>query len=862
MLPDPRNCRAVIVGAAEYTHLESLPSVANSAAAVAELLTDERYLGLPAENCTVLRDPAGPAEVLDALAQAVRRATDTLVFYFAGHGILRPDSYELYLALGRARHESWWHAVRYDDVRRILMGGPRARKVVLLDCCYGGMAMMPGMGGAEIGNRVRIRGTYLMTAAAENEVALAPPDKALTAFTGALVDTVRAGVPDGPEVLDLETIYARVHDRLVVDERCPPPQRRSDHDGGRIGLVCNVWNRPIVEDELDPREREALHLGPARLAEVVAELGEADAGRLLRAVAARRPGQGVAAAVAHFDREGDAAAVATLLGAAAGRRAEEVLAVVEALRKTGPRARVADLLSRCAQEPPARVMALARRLPEADRDVLLADALQSRVTQPPQLHTLVVTLLAAGLTPETGGAVQRFTAGLPGPRILDLADALRAAGHENTALIMYERVAALVAERPVEAVAQLAAALRRAGRDEQAGALVGLTAGRHRTAKERVELLTALWTADAPAEPAEQLGHLGDDDLVELILELYRRDRHHARVRQAMLAALRERAAGLVLRAFAALRDAGYPLEARSLVEHCGEREPADVAELAAGLAAAGQHDDARILLSRGLGDGDGLLAVLPVELRPEAERLLRGRGPEELAGLAARLPAEPLTWLARLLPADTDPHVLARYPRLALAKLLTLTGDPAFLLAVAVRTGQPHPVAAGVAVALAEAGADRLARTLLGMPEGTPIAPAELVVRRLLPREQPAGMAGRWRQRGLVDRAGLPPGTSVLHLVAPQGPGGTITVFTADAVHFGLRGGLRVTVPYPALGELTVEWAEPGGTRLSDGTDTQELELRDRGLHDLLRDAAARVRELHELRPELTAIRRAAAPG
>src|ERR1700733_13407025 len=138
MLPDATKSRAVIVGSARYRRLPSLPTVAANVEEMARLFTDEPLWGLPEENCVRLLDPEHPGVVLDALAKAAEEASDALVFYFAGHGVLRPDSYDLYLALEDGAADRWWHAVRYDDIRRIIVDHPAAAKVVLLDCCYAG----------------------------------------------------------------------------------------------------------------------------------------------------------------------------------------------------------------------------------------------------------------------------------------------------------------------------------------------------------------------------------------------------------------------------------------------------------------------------------------------------------------------------------------------------------------------------------------------------------------------------------------------------------------------------------------------------------------------------------------------------
>lgn len=141
-----------------------------------------------------------------AVNAAASAASDALLFYFAGHGLL-DDRSDLYLALSRSDSNLLHRAAWYDDIRREVVGTARAcyGKVVILDCCYSGRALQGGMGGSVLlADHARVDGTYLMTAAAETSLALVPLGEDYTAFTGALVDILVQGLSDGPDLLDME----------------------------------------------------------------------------------------------------------------------------------------------------------------------------------------------------------------------------------------------------------------------------------------------------------------------------------------------------------------------------------------------------------------------------------------------------------------------------------------------------------------------------------------------------------------------------------------------------------------------------------------------------------------------------------
>src|SRR6266702_3838705 len=91
-LPDPEKSRVVLVGVADYTALDPLPAVENNIQRLRELLTDADLWGLPAGNCRVILGDDDPRTVPSAIREAARAAEDLLLVYYAGHGLLPPDS--------------------------------------------------------------------------------------------------------------------------------------------------------------------------------------------------------------------------------------------------------------------------------------------------------------------------------------------------------------------------------------------------------------------------------------------------------------------------------------------------------------------------------------------------------------------------------------------------------------------------------------------------------------------------------------------------------------------------------------------------------------------------------------------------
>jgi ABC-type amino acid transport substrate-binding protein len=239
-LADPAASRALLVGCGRYRHLRDVPAVAAGVQGLQAALTDHRLWGLPPAHCLTMADPLGAGDVLDRIRDTAAAATDLFVFYFAGHGFIDLESDELFLALPTTDRTRPWTGLPYDWIRRALRHpAVRAqRKLVVLDCCYSGVAL-GGTLAADAADHASVDGVCVLTASAETKTALAPRGEPFTAFTGELLTTLTRGIPGGPAVLDIDTVYTHLRASLRAKGR-PLPQLRSRNAGTRIPLVRNL----------------------------------------------------------------------------------------------------------------------------------------------------------------------------------------------------------------------------------------------------------------------------------------------------------------------------------------------------------------------------------------------------------------------------------------------------------------------------------------------------------------------------------------------------------------------------------------------------------------------------------------------
>ncbi|MGW6022546.1 caspase, EACC1-associated type [Streptomyces sp. NPDC055099] len=241
LLSDPARSEAVLVGVHDYTGLDDLPSVARNLRGLRDVLTDPAVWGLADDACTVLPQPGSAGQVLDVVRERAHRAVDTLLVYYAGHGLMDPHTEELYLALPDSDGEREYTWLRYEYLRRAVLD-PRARArstVLILDCCYSGRALVGKMSAsAHLADQAVVDGTCVLASCAETRPALSPPGETYTAFTGELLTTLTEGVAGKPDPLDMDTLYRDVRRALTGKSR-PVPQQRNRNLGGDIAIARN-----------------------------------------------------------------------------------------------------------------------------------------------------------------------------------------------------------------------------------------------------------------------------------------------------------------------------------------------------------------------------------------------------------------------------------------------------------------------------------------------------------------------------------------------------------------------------------------------------------------------------------------------
>ena len=108
----------------------------------------------------------------------------------------------------------------------------------------------------EVVGQIEVDGTYVMTSAQRDQVALILPGEEHTAFTGRLLELLRSGIPGGPEILTIDDFYRHLLVTMKA-EGLPQPQKRATRTADLLALAQNRAHPKISASQPSVQPRRA-----------------------------------------------------------------------------------------------------------------------------------------------------------------------------------------------------------------------------------------------------------------------------------------------------------------------------------------------------------------------------------------------------------------------------------------------------------------------------------------------------------------------------------------------------------------------------------------------------------------------------
>nr|WP_276514794.1 caspase family protein [Nocardia transvalensis] len=247
----------MLIGTSRYRNraLPDLPVIHNNLLDLRLLLTDADIGIFGESRCEVVHNPATQSALMAPLRAAADEALDVLLVYYAGHGLRHATRDRLYLAVGDTDPEGLPEsAVAFEDVAEVLRGSSAKTKVLILDCCYSGLAIGTAMSTVIPAHDIEISGTTTLTSTAANKISHARPGRVHTEFTGVLLEVLRDGHPTPGTPLTVQALYGALRAEMSR-RKLPKPKMATTDTSGELTLRREPGEGVTVALPQRPAER-------------------------------------------------------------------------------------------------------------------------------------------------------------------------------------------------------------------------------------------------------------------------------------------------------------------------------------------------------------------------------------------------------------------------------------------------------------------------------------------------------------------------------------------------------------------------------------------------------------------------------
>jgi hypothetical protein len=236
------NAHGLVVGIANYRHINSLPStVLNDARDMHQLLTDPNHCAYPPQNVQLLLDgEATQAAVRQALANLAQQCSgeSTVFFYLSSHGgriESGPHAGEYLLpvdTLYTSDESIFGTAISGEEFTGAIRAIPARKVVVVFDCCHSGGIGQPKDPGVPEFKAIPETyyealksgwGRVILASSRSTEYSYVTPGASNSLFTQHLLAAMRGGMPGPGGVIRIFDVFNYLQPKVTNDQPAQHP---------------------------------------------------------------------------------------------------------------------------------------------------------------------------------------------------------------------------------------------------------------------------------------------------------------------------------------------------------------------------------------------------------------------------------------------------------------------------------------------------------------------------------------------------------------------------------------------------------------------------------------------------------------
>jgi hypothetical protein len=247
---DPNNTQAILIGASQFDFaseagFQDLSGVKTNLSKLNILLIE--VVGIGKDSIHLMLNMDNSNAITSEIIEIVPKAEDTIIVYYAGHGIVVQK--KLYLATKKTKFKKPQRtgAIESNDLVNSVIEETKAKNIIfIIDCCFSARAKE---GVDSKGKKV-----FFITAAPSHQPAKdeSPENANYTAFTHELLEIFKQGIENAGEILTLQDISNQLIKQLK-ERGLPEPQLSTHGSSDKLGICQNqAYQHDPADQDLQP----------------------------------------------------------------------------------------------------------------------------------------------------------------------------------------------------------------------------------------------------------------------------------------------------------------------------------------------------------------------------------------------------------------------------------------------------------------------------------------------------------------------------------------------------------------------------------------------------------------------------------